>query len=132
MGAEYGVRRADLNQGTRTVTFQDAGGVFRYRTGSNTTFEAAAGVAHLLDQATQITRTGPYARVDLTRRGERLSYGLAYDRSYVPSLSFGGTNQSQAARGYIRMPLDRNRFYVQESASWRHTNPFVATELALD
>ena len=30
------------------------------------------------------------------------------------------------------MPLDRNRFYVQESASWRHTNPFVATELALD
>jgi len=131
-GAEYGVRRADLNQGTRTVNFQDAGGVFRYRTGANTTFEASAGVAHLIDQAIRATRTGPYVKASLTRRTDRASYGVEYDRSYVPSLSFGGTNQSQEARGYIQMPLDRNRFYVQESASWRRTDPFVVSELALD
>ena len=43
----------------------------------------------------------------------------------MPSLAFGGTNQSQEARGYVQMPLDRNRFYVQESAAWRRTDPFV-------
>jgi hypothetical protein len=132
LGVESGTRWADLNQGTETLNFQDGGGVFRYRTGSNTTFEAAGGVAHLVDHSTQVTRTGPYVRVDLTRRGERVSYGVGYNRSYVPSLAFGGTNQSQEARGYIQMPLDRNRFYVQESASWRRTDPFVTTELALD
>jgi hypothetical protein len=30
------------------------------------------------------------------------------------------------------MPLDRNRFYIQETAAWRRTDPFVGTELALD
>lgn len=131
-GGEYGVRRADLNRGAKALAFQDAGGVFRYRTGSQTTFEAAAGVAHLVDRNTRITKTGPYTKLGLTRRAPRATFGLAYSRSYVPSLAFGGTNQSQEARGFIQMPLSRNRFYVQESAAWRRTDPFVQTELALD
>lgn len=131
-GAEYGARWADLNGGTKRLAFQDAGGVFRYRTGSATTLEASAGVAHLVDRTTAITRTGPYAKAGLTRRGERATFGAGYTRSYVPSLAFGGTNQSQEVRGFVRMPLNRNRFYVQESATWRRTDPFVASELALD
>jgi hypothetical protein len=131
-GGEYGVRWSDLNQGTRQQAFQDGGGVFRYRTGSQTTFEAAAGVAHLLDRTTHITKTGPFARLGLTHRADRATFGVDYSRSYVPSLAFGGTNQSQEARGYIQMPLNRNRLYVQEAAAWRRTDPFVTTELALD
>ena len=50
----------------------------------------------------------------------------------MPSLAFGGTNQSQELHGYVQMPLARNRFYVQESAAWRRTDPFVAAELPLD
>jgi hypothetical protein len=30
------------------------------------------------------------------------------------------------------MPVYRNRAYVQGSAAWRRTNPFLATELRLD
>jgi hypothetical protein len=131
-GGEYGVRLADLNRGSKQLTFQDGGGVVRYRTGSHTTFEASAGVAHLVDRNTQITKTGPYAKVGLTHRADRATFGLDFSRSYVPSLAFGGTNQSQEVRGYVRMPLSRNRFYVQEAAAWRRTDPFVATELALD
>jgi hypothetical protein len=131
-GGQYGVRWADLNEGTRQLGFQDAGGVFRYRTGPQTTFEAGAGIAHLIDRNTRVTHTGPYARLGVTHHTARTSFGVDFNRSYVPSLSFGGSNQSQELRGYIRMPLDRNRFYVQESASWRRTDPFVKTELALD
>lgn len=131
-GGEYGVRWADLNEGTKQLTFQDAGGVFRYRTGERTTFDAAGGVAHLVDRTRQETRTGPYVKAGLTHRAERATFGLAYSRSYVPSLAFGGTNQSQQARGYIHMPLSRNRFYLQESAAWRRTDPFDRTQLSLD
>jgi len=131
-GGQYGVRWADLNEGTRQLGFQDAGGVFRYRTGPQTSFEAGAGVAYLIDRNTRVTHTGPYARVGLSHRAERATFGIDFNRSYVPSLSFGGSNQSQEVRGYIRMPLDRNRFYIQETASWRRTDPFVRTELALD
>lgn len=132
LGAEYGTRWADLNQGTRQLSFQDGGAVFHYRTGEATTFDASAGIAHLLDRNTDIARTGPYAKVGLTHTARRATFELDYSRSYVPSLAFGGTNQSQEARGSIRMPLRENRFYLQESAAWRRTDPFVASELPLD
>jgi len=131
-GAEYGVRLADLNEGTKHLFFQDGGGVFRYRTGEFTTFEASAGVAHLIDRTAHTTKSGPYAKAGVTRKTERANFGFAYSRSYVPSLAFGGTNQSQEARAHLQMPLSRNRLYLQESASWRRTNPFVRTELPLD
>lgn len=131
-GAEYGVRWADMNQGTKQTLFQDVGGVVRYLTGERTTFDLGAGVAHLIDRARDLTRTGPYVKAGLTHRAERATLGAEYRRSYVPSLAFGGTNQSQEARGYVQMPLDRNRLYLQESASWRRTDPFVDTELSLD
>lgn len=131
-GVEYGARLADLNAGTKQLGFQDGGTVVRYRTGESTTFEASAGVAHLVDRNAHITRTGPYTKVDLTRRAERATFGLGFSRSYVPSLAFGGTNQAQEVRGYVQMPLSGNRLYVQESASWRRTDPFIKTELPLD
>jgi hypothetical protein len=127
-GGEYSVRWATLNQGTRLLAFQDAGAVFRYRVGPRTTVELAGGFAHLLDRTRDITRNGPYVRANLTHRAERATIGLDYLRSYVPSLAFGGTNQSQEARGYVQMPLSRNRFYLQENAAWRRTNPFVVVE----
>ena len=130
-GAEYGVRLADLNEGTSHLFFQDAGGVFRYRTAETTVVEASLGFAHLIDRTADTSESGPYAKLGLTRKTERVTFGLAYSRSYVPSLSFGGTNQSQEARGYAYMPFNRNKFYLQESASWRRTNPFVQSERPL-
>jgi hypothetical protein len=131
-GGEYGIRLADLNRGSKKLAFQDGGGVFRYRAGPQTMFEASAGIAHLDDRNLQITRTGPYAKVGLRHRTERATVGADYSRSYMPSLAFGGSNQSQEALGFIQMPLSHNRFYVQESAAWRRTDPLARSELALD
>ena len=131
-GGQYGIRRSDLNEGTKEQSFQNAGGVFRYRTGPQTSVEASGGVAHVLDRNSGLTYTGPYVKAGFSRHAQRSDFGLDYNRNYVPSLSFGGTNQSEEVRGYVRMPLDRNRFYVQESAAWRRTNPFAPTELPLD
>ena len=132
LGAEYGIRVADMKAEVRDLTFQEAGAVYRYMTGPMTTFEAAFGFAHLDDRTLGITRNGPYARVALTHRADRATIGVDYDRSFIPSLSFGGTTQSQELRGYVQMPLARNRFYIQEGAAWRRTNPFIEAELPLD
>ena len=63
---------------------------------------------------------------------ERATVGASFERMYVPSFSFGGSTQSQEIRGFVRMPLDKNRFYVQGSAAWRRNDPFIANELQLD
>jgi hypothetical protein len=131
-GGEYGVRFADLNSGLKNQTFQEVGGIYRYRTGPLTTFELAGGFAHLLDRTRDISRNGPYVRAALTRHAVRATLGLSYERSFMPSVSFGGSNESQELRGFVQMPLSRNRFYVNESAAWRRTDPFVESELPLD
>jgi len=131
-GAEYGVRFADLNEGTHQLTFQDAGGTLHYVVGSATKFSLAGGLSHLNDRSLLQTHTGPYVRMGLTHAVQRATVGASFERSFVPSFGFGGSNQTQEIRGFVRMPLDKNRLYVQGSAAWRRSDPFVVNELELD
>jgi hypothetical protein len=131
LGGEYELRWADLNGGTRNQVFQDAGVVLRYRVGEATSLDAAGGFAHLDDRTRDRSRTGPYIRAELKHRVPRATVGVEFHRSYVPSVAFGGTNQTEIIRGYIQMPLARNRLYIQESATWHRTNPFDVAVLPL-
>jgi hypothetical protein len=131
-GGEYGIRWADLNQGTKQQLFQDVGGTFHYRTGERTMLDLAGGFAYLLDRARDLTRTGPYVSLGLTHRAERATITASYVRNYVPSVSFGGTNQSQEARAAVQMPLNRSRLYIQEAGAWRRTVPLTDLELPLN
>jgi len=132
LGGEYGIRFADLNEGTRNLRFQDAGGTLRLLLAPHTALSLAGGYSYLDDRSFDTVRTGPYARAELTHEAERATVGASFERSFVPSFGFGGSSQSQEVRGFVRMPLDRNRMYVNESAVWRRTNPFITSELVLD
>ncbi len=131
-GAEYSVRWANLDEGTRHLSFQNTGALYRYRVGEQTSVEGAVGFAHLIDNSNDVSRTGLYVRAGLSHRLDRATLGINYERSYVPSFAFGGTNQSQETRGFVMMPLSRNRLYLEESAAWRRTDPLLALELPLD
>lgn len=132
LGAEYGIRLANLNDGTHDITFQDLGGTFSYAVGSHTGLSLAGGVSHLTDRTLGHSRTGPYVRAALTRTGERATVGVAFERTFVPSFGFGGSSQSQQVRTFVRMPFQLNRLYVDGSAAWRRSDPFVEDELLLD
>ena len=123
LGAEYGIRLADLNEGTRQITFQDAGATVSYGLGPHTSLNLAGGLSHLADHATGDSRTGPYIRAEVTREAERATLGASYERRYVPSFGFGGSNQSQQVRGVVRIPFPRSRLYVNSSAAWRRRAP---------
>lgn len=125
-GAEYGFRWADLNDRARQFNYQDAGGVFEFRTAERTLLSVSAGLGYLVDRITDVTRTSPYARVALTHHAQRATVGASYDRSYAPSFFLGGSHQSQEARAFVDMPFSRNRLYLQETASWRRTDPIEA------
>lgn len=131
-GGEYGIRLADLNDGTRELTFQDAGGTVRYLLSARTRLSLAGGVSYLRDKSFDQTRTGPYVRAGLTHDTEHATVGASFERTFVPSFGFGGSSQSQEVRTFLRMPLNKNRMYVQGSAAWRRSDPFVTTEFPLD
>jgi hypothetical protein len=121
-----------LNEGTRQLTFHDAGGTAQVALSGSTRASFGAGFSFLDDRSLQETRTGPYVRADITHGTEHATVGAGFERMFVPSFGFGGSSQSQQLRAFIQMPLNRNRMYVQGSASWRRTDPFVANELRLD
>jgi len=131
-GGEYGIRFADLNQGLHHVTFQETGGVLHYALETRTTISVAGGWAFLDDQLLKEQHNGAYVRGEITHDAERATVGAAFERTFVPSFGFGGSNQSEELRGFVRMPFDRNRLYYQGSAAWRRSVPLVANELQLD
>lgn len=132
LGAEYAVRLADINEGTRELLFQDAGGTLRVVLGPTTTFTAAAGMSYMNDRTLDDTRTGPYYRTGITHETERVTVGAGFERTFVPSFGFGGSSDTQELRAFVRMPVHRNRLYVQLMTAWRRSDPFIAGELGLD
>lgn len=132
VGAEYGIRLAELNEGTRHLAFHDAGGTATFGLGARTTAAVGAGYAFLADRTLNESRTGPYVRAQLTQGTERATLGASFERTFVPSFGFGGSSQSQQVSAFVRMPLDASRMYLQGSASWRRTDPFVTDVLPLD
>lgn len=131
VGVENDTRFANLDQGTHQLLFQETGGAFHYRLTDVTTVDLGGGLAYLVDRTRDVTRSGPYVKAGVMHHAARATIGASYRRSYVPSLVFGGTNQSQEATGYVQMPFSKNRWYVQESVAWRRTDPFIAAELPL-
>lgn len=136
VGAEGRVRRSDVTRiEPRVIWFRDGGGVVEYRLTQFVAVHGAVGMSHLSDNRFSETRTAPYFRVGIERHTERLDTGLTFENSYMPSFGFSGSNDTQELRGFVRMPLDRNRVYVQADGLWRKSHPFFAVqpgELELD
>jgi hypothetical protein len=131
LGGEYELRAASLDDGNRTFTFQDAGGVMRLNLGPHTSASASGGFALLHDRNANETRTGPYVKLGISHLIERATIGAAFERQFVPSFGFGGSSSSQELRGFVAMPL-RQGLYTQGSAAWRRSDPFQANTLELD
>jgi hypothetical protein len=90
-------------------------------------------VAHIADRALDLTHAGPYLRADLTHDTGNATVGASFERTFAPSFGIGASNLNKEVRGFVRMPLDRNRLYVQGTAGWRRTEPFDDTNvLTLD
>lgn len=133
VGAEYEIRKADLEQGQRNIWFQDFGGLLSYAAGPHTTLTVAAGFSVLNDNVPAGDRNGPYFRGDVSHDLDRATLGASYERSFVPSFGFGGASSNQEVSGFIHMPLSRNRLYINSSAMWRRSNPLLEeVELGLD
>jgi hypothetical protein len=131
VGGEYSFRYATLDRGDRAFNFQDAGGVVHLSLGPHTSANVAGGVGVLHDRNFDVTRTGPYVRLNLTQETERATVGASFERQYVPSFGFGGSSNSHELRGWIMMPL-RPGLYTQSSAAWRRMKPFETDVLQLD
>jgi hypothetical protein len=133
VGAEYGVRFADLDEGARQLTFNELGGAVHAKHGPHTMLTFAGGLAHLSDRTLGLSHTGPYLRAELTHDTGKATVGASFENTFAPSFGVGASNRNKEVRGFVRMPLDRNRMYIQGSAGWRRTEPFDdVTVLNLD
>jgi hypothetical protein len=131
-GAEYSFRTSTVDKGDRNFSFQDMGGVLRFKLGPHTSASAAGGFGMLHDRTVDVVRTGPYVRLGINHEFEFAIVGAGFQRQNVPSFGFGGASSSQELRADVRTPLMRKRMYVHGSAAWRHILPFEDPGFELD
>jgi hypothetical protein len=132
LGGEYSIRFAKLDNGLHSLTFQNAGVSFHYDSGPRTKIHAAAGVAYLIDRLLNESHIGPYVRADIEHHMERANVGAGFTRDFVPTFGFGGSSQSESFHAFVTMPVYRNRIYMQQSVSWRRTDPLIVISPALN
>jgi hypothetical protein len=135
-GAEASVRFAHMDilstVGGRELRFADFGGTVSYAISDVTKVSAAAGYGHLNDLLLATTRSGLYMRGAITRLALQSVFGLSYEKSFLPSFGFGGSNRAQELRGWVDLPPIGHRVFLQGSGAWRRTDPFETRELRLD
>lgn len=125
VGGEGSVRFAQMDIiGGRDLRFVDLGGTISYALDESTRLSGATGWGHLDDRLLHTSRSGVYFRGSLTRVALRSVFGVSYDRSFLPSFGFGGSNRAQEVRGWVDLPPIGRRLFLQGSGGWRRTNPF--------
>jgi hypothetical protein len=125
-GGAYAYRIAFTGVDRQRVNIHDAMAIVRVRLAANTALNGGAGVARLDLRETGETRTGPSLRASLTHGLQRARLELAYDRSYIPSWSFGGTTTNEQVRGSVYVPLMSGRLSVAADLAYRHNEPLLS------
>ena len=122
MTVDYNLQHA-IVIGTDGFNVHNAYGGVEYRTSPSITVAGSFGLSHLgiLGQP-EPSRTGPAYRADYSQTFERAQFHADYSRSYVPSYSFGGTQQNEEAAGQLSVPITP-RVYLQSSLAWRRNEP---------
>lgn len=133
-GGVYTYRAAKTDGGHQNIRVQDAIAMGTLRVAENTTLEGGAGIARLQVVATGEVRTGPSMRARLSHGLSRARAELAYERTYVPSWTFGGTTTNEEARASLNVPFARGRGFVTGSLAFRHNEPLASTgdQIVLD
>lgn len=122
VGGSYSLQRADTGGGTQTLNVQDAVANLTYQLAEHTTLSGGAGVSRLRIIQTDETQTGPSLHARITHSLNRTRLELAYDRSFVPSWSFGGTSTNQELRTSAFVPITP-RLSVEGGVSYGRNEP---------
>jgi hypothetical protein len=92
----------------------------------------AAGVVYMQSTPTLAARTGPGYRIGVAHHRAQTTIHVAYTRSYIPALGFGGVIANQELGAGLRMQLFHSRrFYTEHSVTFRDDRPLASTDLQL-
>ncbi|MGE0444755.1 MAG: hypothetical protein AB7P99_05960 [Vicinamibacterales bacterium] len=125
-GGAYSYRIAFTGADRQRVNIHDAMAIVQVRLAENTSFNGGAGIARLDLRETGESRTGPSLRASISHGLQRARVELAYDRSYIPSWSFGGTTTNEQIRGSVSVPLMSGRMSVAADIAFRHNEPLLS------
>jgi hypothetical protein len=123
VGGAWSFRHAVVSDGTQIIDVQTATADLAWQPGEHTTVHGAVGAAHLDAPTDLISRWGPSYSVGLEHTAGRLALSGRYERSFVPSIGFGGLNANQRASGSAHIPFGRGRMSVGGNIAYGQISP---------
>jgi hypothetical protein len=105
LGAEWEYRHATLDGGVQHFNVQTMIGEATYELTEHTTVSGGAGAAYLSVSLTDVDTWGPSFRAGLEHQIDRTTVFVRYNRSFVPSFSFGGLTGNQDISAGVQVPI---------------------------
>ena len=127
---DYDITHALVAGGSQVFDVQNSAAGVEYKLDDLTRIIGAVGFAHLAISDLGPSRTGPVYRAGLTRQFQTAALDVFYNRSFVPSYTFGGTTQNEELTARLRLPLSR-RLFSNSSFAWRGNDPLTPGDLSL-
>ena len=127
VGGGWQYRRATVAEGTQNFNVQSALGEVSYQIAESTSVGAGAGASHVQISNTDVSTWGPAFRAGLQHQVERTTLTVSYNKSFVPSFSFGGLTGNQEITAGVRAPLTRGgRLEFNGSVAYSKAEPVIA------
>jgi len=123
VGGAWSYRHAVVSEGLQVINVQTATADVEWQPAEHTTVRGGAGAAHLDSVTELISRWGPAYHVGIDHSEGRLALSGNYERSFVPSIGFGGLNANQRLSGSAHIPFAQGRWSVGGNIAYGQISP---------
>jgi hypothetical protein len=129
LGGSWEYKRANIEGGAQTFDIHEVGGDLSYRVSAATTVGLSAGMAHMRVSDPDLSTWGPAFRGSIQHQAGSVTFGARYERTFIPSFSFGGVTSNQTLMTDVRIGFAGGRGYVSGGLSYARTDPIEALGL---
>jgi hypothetical protein len=123
VGAAWSYRHAVVSEGLNVVNVQSSTAELAWQAAGHTTIRGGLGAAHLQSDTELVSRWGPAYHVGVEHSEGRVELAARYERSFVPSIGFGGLSADQRFSGSAKVPLARGRWVVGGNVGYGQIEP---------
>jgi hypothetical protein len=123
VGGAWSYRHAVVSDGQQILNVQSATAELEWQPAEHTTVRTGVGAAHLDSSTDLISRWGPDYHVGVDHSEGRVMISGSYERSFVPSIGFGGLNANQRMSGSAHVPFAGGRFVAGGNVAYGEISP---------
>jgi hypothetical protein len=123
IGGAWSYHRSVIGDGQEIFKVYDQTAEVEWLALEHTTVRGGIGSSYLTSNIAVVNRWGPAYHLGFDHVAGRTEVSASYERSFVPSIGFGGLNANERLSGNAHVPLAQGRFIVSGNIAYGVIEP---------